>query len=162
MQVIAALVLIAVVVLSRVAQAPPSEITAYAPRTGSVVQSVQNAAQTTTQNQPIISAPTVVPPTAVYMPTGWDWGAAGASSGVTAWVVQRDLIRACPNMACVALSNPTILEVGLLTDIVAADPTRSWVMINATRPNGTLGSGWIPLSAVRLSEDMSRIPVVAA
>jgi hypothetical protein len=153
MHVIAAIILIAVVVLSYLAQSPPSQVTAFEPRAvGAVVQA---------QPTPVIQ-PTILATSVSYSPTRWDWGAPGAYTGIDAWVTERTLIRACPNDACVALANPTILEAGLLTDLVGIDTTRGWVQINASRPGGVLGSGWIPLAAIRPNGDINRLPVIAS
>ncbi|MBL8134250.1 MAG: hypothetical protein JNL42_20480 [Anaerolineae bacterium] len=149
MHVAAGVVLILIVLLSYLAQSPPSQITAYDPR-GSFAEPGE---------QPFI--PTAQPTPAPYVPRQFDWGPAGTSSGVYAWVIQRDLIRACPNAACVALASPTILEVGLMIDIAAVDSTRAWAMINVTRSNGALASGWLPLGVLRLIGDLEDIPVVA-
>lgn len=156
LHIVAGVVLILIVVLSYVAQSPPSEATAYQPRGETVAEAAQVAAVT-----PLIQVAAAAPTATVYSPTRWDWIPAGTASGVTAWVIERTLIRACPNDACIALNNPTILEVGLFTDIVALDPTRSWVQVNAARPDGSLGSGWVPLTAIRPNGDLNSIPVVA-
>ncbi|MBK8027112.1 MAG: hypothetical protein IPK19_38425 [Chloroflexi bacterium] len=168
MHVAAGLVLIVIVALTFLGQSPPSQITAYAPRGGAVEQpaaepEVAPAAQTAPASAQTIAQPAEQPAAqsaAAYVPRQFDWGPPGQSTGVTGWVIQRDLIRACPNAACVALSNPTILEAGLLTDVAAVDASRAWAMINATRPDGTLASGWVPLSMLRLNGDVGRLPVV--
>ncbi|NUQ07062.1 MAG: hypothetical protein HUU31_24485, partial [Anaerolineae bacterium] len=150
----AGVALILIVLLSYLAQSPPSQITAYEPRGSFAEPAVQPFVPTV--------IPTAQPTPAPYIPREFDWGPAGASSGVYAWIIQRDLIRACPNAACVALANPTILEVGLMIDIAAVDSTRTWAMINVTRANGALASGWLPLGVLRLIGDLERIPAVAA
>jgi len=143
------------IVLGRIAAEPAASVSvAYSPRNNLGIIAPVNVAAAA-------SLSGVLPTMAAEQSIASDWRPAGVSSGITAAVIARTLIRACPHVDCLALRDPTILEIEQSVDISAIDASRTWVKVNILRANGVLGSGWLSIDVIRASGSLYELPVMA-
>lgn len=144
------------IILGRIAAEPAASVSiVYSPRNDLGIAAPVNVAAAA-------SLSGVLPTMAAEQAAASDWRSAGVSSGISAEVITRTLIRACPHVDCLALRDPTILEIGHTVDISALDASRTWVKVNIMRDNGVLGSGWLSIDVIRAAGSLYELPVMAS